>query len=122
MFCIDNREVINDLRNKLKSNLAILFNSLENRITHIYETNNEKYSQFIKQLDVKIYTPEELVRIEKLKITINMNFLATIHDYEDGDKILLFLLKEDDVFPLEFSNKICEGIKKFYKFKADQKN
>ena len=121
MFCIDNREVINDLRNKLKSNLAILFNSLENRITHIYETNNEKYSQFIKQLDVKIYTPEELVRIEKLKITINMNFLATIHDYEDGDKILLFLLKEDDVFPLEFSNKICEGIKKFYKFKADQK-
>jgi hypothetical protein len=121
MFCIDNREVINDLRNKLKSNLAILFNSLENRITHIYETNNEKYSQFIKQLDVKIYTPEELVRIEKLKISINMNFLATIHDYEDGDKILLFLLKEDDVFPLEFSNKICEGIKKFYKFKADQK-
>ena len=32
----------------------------------------------------------------------------------------MFLLKEDDVFPLEFSNKICDGIKKFYKFKFEQ--
>ena len=47
--------------------------------------------------------------------------MATIHDYEDGDKILMFLLKEDDIFPIEFSTKICEGIKKFYKFKSDQK-
>jgi hypothetical protein len=121
MFCIDNREVINDLRNKLKSILALLFKSLEDRITQIYENNSEKYSQFLKQIDVKIYTPEELVKIEKLKIQININFMNTIHDYEDGDKILVFLLKEDDVFPAEFSNKICDGIKKFYKFKADQK-
>ena len=121
MFCIDNREVISSLRNKLNSILAVLFNSLEIRITQIYENNNEKYSQFIRQLDVKIYTPEELVKIEKLKITININFLATIHEYEDADKIFMFLLKEDDLFPIEFSSKICEGIKKFYKFKADQK-
>ena len=121
MFCIDNREVINDLRNKLKSILALLFSSLEKRITQIYENNSEKYNQFIKQIDVKIYTPEELVKIEKLKIQININFMNTIHDYEDGDKILMFLLKEDDIFPLEFSTKICEGIRKFYKFKADQK-
>ena len=121
MFCVDNREVITDLKNKLNSNLALLFNSLENRITQIYESNNEKYNQFIRDLDVKIYTPEELVKIEKLKIQINLNFLGTIHDYEDGDKILMFLLKEDDIFPLEFSTKICEGIKRFYKFKADQK-
>ena len=121
MFCIDNREVITDLRKKINSILSVLFNSLEDRITHIYEINNEKYNQFIKQIDVKIYTPEELVKIEKLKIQINANFMATIHDYEDGDKILMFLLKEDDIFPIEFSTKICEGIKKFYKFKSDQK-
>ena len=121
MFCIDNREVISELKKKINAILALLFNSLENRITQIYENNNEKYSNFIKQLDVKIYTPEELVRIEKLKIQINLNFLTTIHDYEDGDKILMFLLKEDDLFPLEFSSKICDGIRKYYKFKSDQK-
>ena len=121
MFCIDNREVIIELRKKLNANLSLLFNSLENRITKIYETNNEKYNQFIKQIDVKIYTPEELVKIEKLKIQINTNFMAAIHDYEEGDKIFMFLLKEDDIFPLEFTSKICDGIKKFYKFKSDQK-
>ena len=121
MFCIDNRDVIIELRKKLNANLSLLFNSLENRITKIYETNNEKYNQFIKQIDVKIYTPEELVKIEKLKIQINTNFMAAIHDYEEGDKIFMFLLKEDDIFPLEFTSKICDGIKKFYKFKSDQK-
>ncbi len=120
MFAIDNREVINDLRNKLNGNLTILFKSLEDRITKIYETNNEKFNQFIKLVDVKLTTPEELVQIEKLKIQVNTNFLAALHDYEDGDKILMFLLKEDDVFPAEFSNKICDGIKKFYKYKFEQ--
>ena len=120
MFAIDNREVINDLRNKLNLNLSLLFHSLEERITKIYETNNEKFNQFLKLIDVKLTTPEELVRVEKLKIQINTNFLGCIHEYEDGDKILVFLLKEDDVFPLEFSNKICDGIKKFYKFKFEQ--
>ena len=120
MFAIDNREVINDLRNKLNANLKLLFYSLEERITKIYENNNEKFSQFIKLIDVKLTSPEELVRIEKIKLQINTNFLAAIHDYEDGDKILMFLLKEDDVFPLEFSNKICDGIKKFYKYKFEQ--
>jgi hypothetical protein len=120
MFAIDNREVINDLRNKLNANLTLLFKSLEDRITKIYETNNEKFNQFIKLIDVKLTTPEELVQIEKLKIQVNTNFLAALHDYEDSDKILMFLLKEDDVFPLEFSNKICDGIKKFYKFKFEQ--
>ena len=51
---------------------------------------------------------------------VNSNFLQCVHDYEDGDKILVFLLKEDDVFPLEFSTKICDGIRKFYKFKYEQ--
>ncbi len=120
MFAIDNREVINDLRNKLNGNLTLLFHSLEERITKIYENNNEKFNQFIKLIDVKLLTPEELVRVEKLKLQVNTNFLAAVHDYEDGDKILMFLLKEDDVFPLEFSNKICDGIKKFYKFKFEQ--
>ena len=120
MFAIDNREVINDLRNKLNSNLTLLFNSLEIRITKTYETNNEKFNQFIKLIDVKLTTPEECVQIEKLKIQVNTNFLQAVHDYEDSDKILMFLLKEDDVFPLEFSNKICDGIKKFYKFKFEQ--
>ena len=120
MFAIDNREVINDLRNKLNANLTLLFKSLEDRITKTYENNNEKFNQFIKLIDVKLTTPEELVNIEKLKIQVNTNFLAAIHDYEDSDKILMFLLKEDDVFPLEFSNKICDGIKKFYKFKFEQ--
>ena len=121
MFSIDNREVINDLRKKLNSNLSLLFNSLENRITQAYENNNEKYNQFIKQVDVKIHTPEELVKIEKLKLQINVNFMACIHNYEDVDKIFMFLLKEDDIFPIEFSTKICEGIKKFYKYRQDQK-
>ena len=120
MFAIDNREVINDLRKKLNSNLTMLFNSLEDRISKIYETNNEKFNQFIKLIDVKLTSPEELVRVEKLKLQVNTNFLACIHDYEDGDKILMFLLKENDVFPLEFSNKICDGIKKFYKFKFEK--
>ena len=120
MFAIDNREVIIDLRNKLNANLALLFNSLEKRITNIYEANNEKFSQFIKLIDVKLTSPEELVRVEKLKLQINTNFLACIHDYEDGDKILVFLLKENDIFPIEFSNKICDGIKKFYKFKYEK--
>ena len=120
MFAIDNREVIKDLRNKLNANLTTLFNSLEVRITKIYEENNEKFNQFIKLLDVKLTTPEECVQIEKLKITVNSNFLQCVHDYEDGDKILVFLLKEDDVFPLEFSTKICDGIRKFYKFKYEQ--
>ena len=120
MFAIDNREVINDLRNKINGNLTLLFHSLEERITKTYENNNEKFNQFIKLIDAKLTSPEELVRIEKLKIQVNTNFLAAIHDYEDSEKILMFLLKEDDVFPLEFSNKICDGIKKFYKFKFEQ--
>lgn len=74
MFAIDNREVIKDLRNKLNANLTTLFNSLEVRITKIYEENNEKFNQFIKLLDVKLTTPEECVQIEKLKITVNSNF------------------------------------------------
>ena len=104
MFAIDNREVINDLRNKINGNLTLLFHSLEERITKTYENNNEKFNQFIKLIDAKLTSPEELVRIEKLKIQVNTNFLAAIHDYEDSEKILMFLLKEDDVFPLEFSN------------------
>ena len=121
MFVIDNREVIADLRKKLNNILQILFNSLEIRITKIYEDNNEKFNQFLRELDIKINTPEELVRIEKYKIQINLSFMNVIHMYEDGDKILMFLLKEDDIFPADFSIKICEGIRKFYKFKSEQK-
>ena len=120
MFAIDNREVISDLKNKLNGNLRLLFHSLEERITKTYENNNEKFNQFVKAMDVKLTTTEEVVKIEKLKLQINTNFLACIHDYEDSDKILMYLLKEDDVFSLEFSNKICDGIRKFYKFKFEQ--
>ena len=120
MFAIDNREVIDDLRKKLNNDLVLLYHSLEIRIVEIYERNNEKFNQFVKELDVKLTTPEELVEMDKTKVRINAEFTETIRDYEDSDKILLFLIKEDDIFPTEFKMKICDGIKKFYKFKAEQ--
>ena len=66
MFCVDNREVITDLKNKLNSNLALLFNSLENRITRIYENNNEADGDKYIELN-EIPKEEEKFEMQKEK-------------------------------------------------------
>ena len=49
MFAVDNREVIQGLRDKLNQNLSSLFDSLENQILSTYDINNDKFMQIIKK-------------------------------------------------------------------------
>ncbi len=94
MFAIDNREVIQDLRNKLNKNLRVLYNCLEEGILKVYEQNNENFIKFLKIIDVKLETAEDVVEMEKKKVKINSDVSLALHGYEDSEKILLFLLME----------------------------
>ena len=120
MFAIDNRKVIEDLRKLLNQNLKKLFYSLESRILSMYETNNDKFAQIIKKLDVKLNTPEEVVDMGVIKNQVHSEITNALNSYEDSYKIMLFLIKENDLFDENVISKICLGIKNYCKFKKDK--
>ena len=120
MFAIDNRKVIEELRNKLNQNLNNLFSSLENRILEMYDNNNDKFIQIIKKIDIKLNTPEEVVNMEKIKNQVQTDITSILNSYEDSYKIMIFLIKENDLFNENIINRICLGIKNFLKFKKDK--
>ena len=120
MFAIDNRNVIEELRKKLNDNLKNLFFSLENKILSMYDNNNDKIAQIIKKIDIKLNTPEEVVNMEKTKNQIQTDVTNIINSYEDSYKIMIFLIKENDLFDENMISKICIGIKNFFKFKKDK--
>ena len=120
MFAIDTRKVIEELRNKLKENIKNLFFSLENKILSMYDSNNDAFIQIIKKIDIKLNTPEEVVNMEKTKNHIQTEITNIINSYEDSYKIMIFLIKENDLFDENMINKICLGIKNYFKFKKDK--
>ena len=93
MFAIDNRKVIEELRNKLNQNLRTLFSTLENKILSNYEINNEKFAQIIKKIDVKLNSPEEVVDMERTKTQVQADIINIVNTYEDSYKIMIFFFK-----------------------------
>ena len=120
MFAVDNRKVIEELGNKLEQNLRNLFFSLENQILTMYDNNNDKFIQIIKKIDVKLNSPEEVVSMEKTKNQVQADITNILNSYEDSYKIMIFLIKENDLFDENMISKICIGIKNFFKFKKDK--
>ena len=120
MFAIDNRNIIEELRKKLNQNLKNLFYSLESKIINMYDINNEKFNQIIKKIDLKLNTPEDVVNMEKKKNAIQSEITGVLNSYEDAYKIMIFLIKENDLFDENIINKICTGIKNYFKFKKDK--
>ena len=120
MFAIDNREVIQGLRDILAKNIGELFASLENKILSNYDLNNDKFMQIIKKTDVKLTCPQDVVDMENIKININIEISNITNSYEDSYKIMIFLIKENDYFDESIIKKICSGMKNFYKFKRDK--
>ena len=120
MFAIDNRKVIDELRNKLIQNLKNLFFSLEDRVLSMYDNNNDKFIQIIKKIDIKLNTPEEVVNMEKTKNQVQSEITSILNSYEDSYKIMIFLIKENDLFDENITSRICLGIKNFFKFRKDK--
>ena len=120
MFAIDNRDVIRGLKEKLNQIVINLFSGLENKILKTYETNNDKFIQIIKKIDVKLNSPQDVVDMENLKLNVNMEITNIINSYEDSYKIMLFLIKENDIFDEDLVKKICSGMKNYFKFKRDK--
>jgi hypothetical protein len=58
--------------------------------------------------------------MENLKINVNIEITNIINSYEDSYKIMLFLVKENDLFNDNIIQKICSGMKNYYKFKRDK--
>ena len=120
MFAVDNRKVIEELSNRLEQNLRNLFFSLENQILTMYDNNNDKFIQIIKKIDVKLNSPEEVVAMEKTKNQVQADITNILNSYEDSYKIMIFLIKENDLFDENMISRICIGIKNFFKFKKDK--
>ena len=120
MFVIDNREVIQGLRDKLSQNTSALFASLENQILRTYDANNDKFLQIIKRTDVKLNCPQDVVDMENIKNNVNIEIINITNSYEDSYKIMIFLIKENDLFEDSLIKKICLGMKNYYKFKRDK--
>jgi hypothetical protein len=120
MFVIDNREVIQGLRDKLSQNTSALFASLENQILKTYDANNDKFLQIIKRTDVKLNCPQDVVDMENIKNNVNIEIINITNSYEDSYKIMIFLIKENDLFEDSLIKKICLGMKNYYKFKRDK--
>ena len=120
MFAIDNREVIQGLRDILAQNIGGLFASLENKIISIYDLNNDKFMQIIKKTDVKLLCPQDVVNMENIKNNVNIEISNIANSYEDSYKIMIFLIKENDYFDESIIKKICSGMKTFHKFKRDK--
>ena len=120
MFAIDNREVIQSLKEKLNQIIINLFSGLENKILKTYELNNDKFIQIIRKIDVKLNSPQEVVDMDNIKNNVNMEITNIINSYEDSYKIMLFLVKENDIFSDNLIQKICLGMKNYYKFKRDK--
>ena len=92
MFAIDNREVIQSLKEKLNQIIINLFSGLENKILKTYELNNDKFIQIIRKIDVKLNSPQEVVDMDNIKNNVNMEITNIINSYEDSYKIMLFLV------------------------------
>ena len=120
MFAVDNRDVITSLREKLNYNLKNLFSSLEKKILNTYDINNDKFMQIIKKTDVKLTCPQDVVDMEHIRNNINTEISNITNSYEDSYKIMIFLIKENDFFDESLINKICMGMKNYYKFKKDK--
>ena len=112
MFVIDNREVIQGLRDKLSQNISAKKASLENQILRTYDANNDKFLQIIKRTDVKLNCPQDVVDMENIKNNVNIEIINITNSYEDSYKIMIFLIKENDLFEDSLIKKICLGMKR----------
>ena len=120
LFAVDNRDVIQGLRDKLNQNLNTLFASLENKILITYDINNDKFMQIIKKTDIKLLSPQDLVDMEQTKLNVNSEIVTITNSYEDSYKLMIFLIKENNYFEPAVINKICLGMKNYFKFKRDK--
>jgi len=119
MFAIDNRNIKLELKNKLINDKKLLFKSLEDIISNIYENNINKYGELIYKLENKLTTPEEVVQMEKTKQNISLDLININRDFDDANKIFLFLIKSNDIFSEELIKKTSEGINRYNKFKIE---
>ena len=76
--------------------------------------------QIIKKTDVKLTCPQDVVDMEHIRNNINTEISNITNSYEDSYKIMIFLIKENDFFDESLINKICMGMKNYYKFKKDK--
>jgi hypothetical protein len=120
MFAIDSRESKIELNKRVNDLLSLIFKKLEDNIISVFNDTIDNYQKLHKMVDKRLYTPEDLVEMEKIKSTVLSSELNNIlHDYNEASKIYFYLLSVDNIFTEAILNKTEETVKCHLKFKKD---
>jgi hypothetical protein len=119
LLSIDTRDIKSDLFKKTVELSNYLFKSLEDSIILLYTGCNDKYNKIFKLIDKRLYTPEELVEMDKIKVSMTSELNNISKDFEDAMKIYFFLFKVDHNFSDSIMTKTDETVKRHLRFKKE---
>lgn len=119
LMSIDTREIKADMFKKTVELSNNLFKSLEDSIIQLYLGCNDRYNKIYKSIDRRLYTPEDLVEMDKIKINMTSELNNISKDFEDAMKIYFFLFKVDHNFSEGIMSKTDETVKRHLRFKKE---
>ena len=119
LFAIDTRESKAELSKILNELISLLMRTMENLIIDSYHNSIEKYNNLHKMIDKKICTPDELVEMETTKSEIQTELINLGKEFDDTNRIYIFLIYADNIFSENIITKTEEMKRRFDKFKRD---
>lgn len=119
MFAVDIRDTKAELLKKTNELSLSLLKKLEELIIDLYSSATERYHKLFKLIDKRLYTPEDLVEMEKIKTNMIHDLTNIQREYDDAYKTYYFLLSIDHFFSENLIFRTEEAMKRHVKFKKD---
>jgi hypothetical protein len=119
MFAVDLREVKQNLMDKTNELVKLLTKGFEEDVVENYNTIMKKYDEIFASLDKTLYTPEDVVEMNKTKAEVSLELTSVQRDIDDTFRIISYLLSIDHYFNDRVLLKIEDALARHAKHKQD---
>jgi hypothetical protein len=119
MFAVDLREVKQNLFDKTNDLIVLLTKGFEEDIVFNFDGIMKKYDEILVSLDKNLFTPEDIVDMNKTKSEVSLELTSVQREYDDTFKIIYYLLSIDHLFSDSVLKKIEDALARHTKHKQD---
>jgi hypothetical protein len=119
MFAVDMQEIKQNLLDKTNDLTRLLTKGFEQDIIENYQTIMRKYDEILASLDKTLFTPEDVVEMNKTKADISLELTSVQRELDDTFRIISYLLSIDHAFHDKVLAQVEEALARHAKHKQD---
>jgi hypothetical protein len=119
LFAVDLRDVKKDLLKKTNDLIILLTNGFEEDIISNYNSVIDRYNTILLMIDKPLYTPEDIVDMDKIKSNVNIDLTSVQRDIDEAYRNINYLLNINHIFSNKLLDKMTEALNRHNKHKID---